>query len=162
MDLPLHTILFTMQHILGSQGAHQASHSHILYSIEEMAPTYFNWVEALLFTLKEQLTKCWLGELKQFGYGTILVSLFFKRVPHLRPQVAFIDLREQEPCMMCWVEIMTRHGGEGSMVKYKTAFFRWSDDQLLMIEDYVYVGTNFRGDLDMALLEDAQWGDMGE
>ena len=57
---------------------------------------------------------------------------------------------------------MARHGGEGSRVKYETAFFWWLDYQLLTIENYVYVGTNFRGDLDMALLADAQWGDMGE
>ena len=63
---------------------------------------------------------------------------------------------------MLWVEIMALHGEIGSRVKYRTKFFRWLDDQLLMIEEYVYVGTNFRGDLDMVLLADAQWGDMGE
>ena len=47
MDLPLWTILFTMQRVAGSQGAHQASWEHILYALEAMAPIVFNWVKAL-------------------------------------------------------------------------------------------------------------------
>ena len=31
-----------------------------------------------------------------------------------------------------------------------------------MIEDYVYVDTDFRGDPNLSLLVDHQWGDMGE
>jgi hypothetical protein len=31
-----------------------------------------------------------------------------------------------------------------------------------MIEDYAYAGLDFRGDLDLALPEDAQWGDIGK
>ena len=58
VDGPLHTVLFTMQRVAGSQGVHQASRVHILYAIEAMAPTVFNWVEALLLVFKDQLTKC--------------------------------------------------------------------------------------------------------
>ena len=50
---------------------------------------------------------------------------------------------------------MARHGGGGSRVKYKTAFFLWLDDQLLMIEYYVYVDTDFRGYPYLALPADA-------
>ena len=42
VDLPLHTLLFTMQRLAGSQGPHQASRAHMLYSIEAMAPIIFN------------------------------------------------------------------------------------------------------------------------
>ena len=42
MDGPLHTVLFTMQRVVGSQGMHQASRAHMLYSIEAMVPTVFN------------------------------------------------------------------------------------------------------------------------
>ena len=106
MDLPRHTVLFTMQCILGSQGAYQASHAHILYALEAMAPTIFNWVEALLVTLKEHQNKCQRGEMKQFGYGTILMYFFFESVPHLRPQVAFTELRVRDPCMLQSVLMM--------------------------------------------------------
>ena len=41
VDGPLHTVLFTMQRVAGSQGVHQASRPHMLYAIEAMAPTIF-------------------------------------------------------------------------------------------------------------------------
>ena len=48
------------------------------YAWKAMEPTVFNWAEALLSVFKEQFTKCQQGDLKQFGYDTILASLFFK------------------------------------------------------------------------------------
>ena len=42
MDGPLQTILFTMQRVARSQGVHQASRAHMLYTIEPMVPTVFN------------------------------------------------------------------------------------------------------------------------
>ena len=64
VDLPLCTLLFTMQRLAGIQGAHQDSREHMLYAIEAMAPIVSNWVEALLPVFKDQLTKCRHGELK--------------------------------------------------------------------------------------------------
>ena len=57
-DDPLCTDIFTMQRLDGSQGPHQASRAHMLYAIEAMTPTVFNWAEALLLVFKDQLTKC--------------------------------------------------------------------------------------------------------
>ena len=65
----------------------------MLYALEVMELIMFKWEEALLVVFKEQLTKCRCGDLKQFGYGTILVSLFLLRVHLLRPQVAFNKLK---------------------------------------------------------------------
>ena len=42
VDLPLHTLVFTMQRLVGSQGTHQDSRAHMFYAIEAMAPTLFN------------------------------------------------------------------------------------------------------------------------
>ena len=81
MDGPLQTILFTMQRVVGSQGVHQDSRAHMLYAIEAMVPTVFNWVEAMLPIFNDQLTKCQQGELKKFGFGSILACFFFERVP---------------------------------------------------------------------------------
>ena len=64
----------------------------MLYSLEAMDSTIFNWVEGLLVVFKDQFTKCRRGELKQFGYETILVSFFLERVTLLRPQVAINEL----------------------------------------------------------------------
>ena len=118
VDLPLSTLLFTMQRLVGNQGPHQDSRAHMLYAIEAMAPTVFNWVEALLPVFKDQLTKCWQGELKQFGYGSILACLFFERIPQLRPQVVFIELRAIYPCMLRWFRIMARTGAGRGKVKF--------------------------------------------
>ena len=81
MDGPLRISLFIMQRVDGSQGVHQASRAHMMYAIEAMAPTVFNWVKSMLPTFKDQLTKCRQGELKQFGFVSILASFFFERVP---------------------------------------------------------------------------------
>ena len=64
MDGPLWTVLFTMQRVSGIQGVHHDSRAHMLYAIEAMEPTLFNWAESLLPIFKDQLTKCQQGELK--------------------------------------------------------------------------------------------------
>ena len=81
IDRALWIVLFTMQRVVGSHGVHQASRAHMMYALEAMAPTVFNWVEALLPIFKDQLTKCQQGELKYFGFGSILACFFFERVP---------------------------------------------------------------------------------
>jgi hypothetical protein len=67
----------------------------------------------------------------------------------------------QDPQMKIWVDLMARHGGV-PIVKYDQAFFQWLRDQLIMVEDYAYVGTDFRGDPDLALPEGSQWGEIGK
>ena len=80
----------------------------------------------------------------------------------MRPQVIFTELRVRDPRMLRWVEIMARTGGGRAKVKFKAAFFRLLRDQVLMIEDYAYTGTDVRGDPDLPLLPGAQWGDIGK
>ena len=104
VDNPLCTVLFIMQRLAGSQESHQYSRAHMLYAINAMEPTIYNWVEALLLVFKDQLTKCRQGELKPFDYGSILACFFFEWVPHLRPQVVFTELRERDPRMLRWVK----------------------------------------------------------
>ena len=47
-------------------------------------------------------------------------------------------------------------------VKFDDTFFRWLRDQLLMVEDYAYVGAEFNGDPDLPLPPGRQWGDIGK
>jgi hypothetical protein len=63
--------------------------------------------------------------------------------------------------MKRWVDLMAHHGGV-PIVKYDEAFFQSLRDQLIMVEDYAYTGTDFCGDLDLALPEGSQWGDIGK
>ena len=69
----------------------------------------------------------------------------------MRPQVNFRSLRAWEPRMLRWVQIMARTGVGRGRVKFSDAFFIWLRDQMLMVEDYAYVGTNFIGDPDLPL-----------
>jgi hypothetical protein len=128
-----------------------------------MAPTMFNWCEGLLENMKDQLTKCKTGRLKQFGYGSILVSFFLERVPTMRLQRKEWeeDPNPRDPRMKRWVEMIARHGG-GPIVSYDRSFFKWLKTQLIMIEDYAYAGVNFQGDPDLVLPEGHQWGDAGK
>ena len=50
----------------------------------------------------------------------------------------------------------------GPIIKYNDPFFDWLRPQMLMIDDYTNAGLDFRGDLDLVLPEDAQWGDLGK
>ena len=69
----------------------------------------------------------------------------------MRPQVVFQSLRARDPRMLRWVEIMDRTGVGRGRVKFGDPFFRWLQDQILMIEDYAYAGTDFTGDPDLPL-----------
>jgi hypothetical protein len=41
-------------------------------------------------------------------------------------------------------------------------FFDWLQGQVVMVEDYAYAGLDFRGDPDLILPEDTQWGNIGK
>ena len=53
-------------------------------------------------------------------------------------------------------------GGSGAKVKYGSTFFHWLDDQLLMVEDNVYVGNDFKEDPNIPLPVGFQWGNIGK
>ena len=80
----------------------------------------------------------------------------------MRPQVVFVELRDRDPRMLRWIEIMARTSGGRAKVKFEATFFCWLCDQILMIEDYAFVGIEFRGDLDLPLPTSAQWRDIGK
>ena len=80
MDRPLRTIALTIEKVAVSSASHQTSRPYILYELECMAPNTFNWSDGLLVSLKDQLTKCHQGQLKQFGYGAVVVYFFMERL----------------------------------------------------------------------------------
>ena len=59
--------------------------------------------------------------------------------------MVFTEMRVRDPRMLRWVKIVARTGASRGKVKFGAPFFRWLNDQILMIEDYAYVGTDFRG-----------------
>jgi hypothetical protein len=123
-DLTLHTILFTIARMAGSSAPHMELHSYFQYAIECTEPQVFNWADVVLRSIKKQLTKCRQGELKQFGYGSLLVSFFLERVPVLRLQVQWNILGPRDLRMLIWCRLMARHLA-GPIVKYDDIFFDW-------------------------------------
>jgi hypothetical protein len=160
-DLTLRTILFTISQMAGSSAPHMALQSYFQYAIECTEPRVFNWADAVLHSIKRQLTKCRRGELKQFGYGSLLVSFFLERVPVFRLQVEWDFSGPRDPRMLRWCWLMARHMA-GPIVKYDDIFFDWLQNHMLMVDDYDYAGLDFQGDLDLALPENAPWGDLGK
>jgi hypothetical protein len=79
----------------------------------------------------------------------------------LRLQAEWHFSGPRDPRMLRWCRLMARHVA-GPIVKYDDIFFDWLQNQMLMVDDYAYVGLDFRGYPDLALLEDAQWGDLGK
>jgi hypothetical protein len=57
-DLTLRTILFTIARMAGSAAPHMALQSYFQYAIECTEPRVFNWSDAVLRSMKRQLTKC--------------------------------------------------------------------------------------------------------
>jgi hypothetical protein len=66
-----------------------------------------------------------------------------------------------DPHMRRWFNLMVCHGGIPT-ITYGPTFFQWLRDQLIMIGDYAYFGVDFLSDLDLAIPEGAQWGDIGK
>jgi hypothetical protein len=82
----------------------------------------FNWADAVLRSIKKQLTKCRCDNLKQFGYGYLLVSFFLERVPLLRLQVEWNISGPRDPRMLRWCRLMAQHV-VGPIIKYDDTFF---------------------------------------
>ena len=53
--------------------------------------------------------------------------------------------------MQRWVQIMARTRVGRGKVNFSDLLFRWLRDQILMVEDYAYAGTDFSGDPDLPL-----------
>lgn len=97
-DIILCSMLFIVTWVVRSQAQHEASKTHLWLALECLNPTMFNWAKTLTTNIKRQLTNCRHREMKQFGYGSILVSLMLEQVPTLQLHDMDLDLRR--PCEM--------------------------------------------------------------
>ena len=62
-----------------------------------------------------------------------------------------------------WADMMKRlGGGEVPRNAFDNDFFTWWDQQIITVDDYPYVGLDFRGDLDLALPPNVAWGEIGK
>lgn len=132
-----------MARIAGAQALHEASKSHFQYAIECLNPTVFHWCEDLLACMKHQLTKCKRGNMKQFGFRSILVTFILERVPLFWYQWLEVDPpTPRDPHFLRWGELMPQHGG-GQQMSFPPTFFGWLCQQLTMVDDWAYAWTDF-------------------
>ena len=107
MDFPLRTILFMIAKLAGTVTLHVANISYMQYVLECLEPTFFNWSEAVLSQIKEQLKKEKGGRKKNFSYGSILISFALEWIPLMQPQHVTLDISSpRDPRMQRWVKLM--------------------------------------------------------
>jgi hypothetical protein len=86
-SVTLQTILSLIGRITGSTTVHQASRAQMNCAIQCMNAHIFYWSTTLLECMKSQMTACRQRTHRNFGFGTILCSFFFERVPCFSPQL---------------------------------------------------------------------------
>jgi len=58
---------------------------------------------------------------------------------------------------------MACHQKEGTeVVQFTPEYFRWLENQIFIIQDFPYLGMDYRGDPDMTLPRGEQWDDRGK
>ena len=159
----LMVIAFTVTRLCGAAALHHATGSQMRMAIDCFQGTIFNWCDAVLANMKGQLTRAKRGQLKTFGYGPLVVSFSLERVPMLIPQHLTVPVgAPREPKLTRWVAVMARHPDEGAaVVRFPDGYFRWIESQVFAIQDFPYVGMDFRNDPDMVLPQGEQWDDRG-
>ena len=81
-------------------------------------------MHASLTNTKSQLTSIQKGQMKNFGYGTILCSFFFEKVLGLRPKVSVSISSPRDPQMGRWADLMKLLGGDDlSRMTFDDKFF---------------------------------------
>ena len=124
-DLTLRVLLLTINRVVGSQAEHETNKQNFLYAVDCIAPTVFNLVEAMKMNIKRQLSKAKVGNLKQFGFGSVLVTFFLERIPLFQYQLIEVD--PPTPCdlhMVRWSRLMPRIT-TGQHMSYRPTFFSW-------------------------------------
>ena len=86
-SLSLEVIVLVLARITGLGSLHQDFRTLMFYSVECMIPIVYDWSTSLLSAMKQQLSDCKLGIIKNFGFTNIINTFFFKRVLSLIPRV---------------------------------------------------------------------------
>ena len=84
-DRSLRTILFTFARLAGSVALHLANRSYMQHALECLEPKVFNWCDAVLPVIKEQITKVKNGRSMNFGYGSIMTAFALEKIPLMQP-----------------------------------------------------------------------------
>ena len=144
----------------GTTTQHMISHPLMYYALECMRPTMYDWCIDMLASVCTQVTASKTGRHTFFGYGRLICSFFFERIPTLTPRVSTPTPLPREPRMARWTRLWYRLGGSPTR-HYDEDFFKWWARVTICVDEYCYAGMDYHGDPDLPLLADAQWGDIG-
>jgi hypothetical protein len=90
-----------------------------------------------------------------------MVLFFLERIPQMQPQISLAVRPVGEPRMECWTSLSPRLGTDSEFI-FTDEFFAWLRRQLIVIEDFPYVEVDFRGIMDLVLLDGMDWDSSGE
>jgi hypothetical protein len=124
-DLSLHAIMFLIGRITGSVALHQASWAQMNYAFQYLNAQIFDWSTTLLEFMKRQLAYFQLRTQRNFGFGTILCSFFFERVPRFSPRVVVRGHQASLLAMCRWAVLLLRQGGGRTNESFDDDFFTW-------------------------------------
>ena len=161
-NLVLQTILLLIGRITGSTIVHQASCAQMNCATQCMNAQIFDWSTTLLECMKRQLTNCRQWTQRNFRFGTILCSLFFKRVSCFSPRVVVRGHLASFLAVCRWAVLLPRQGGERTMEAFNNDFFAWLSRQIPAIEDYPYAGIDFSRDPEIPVPPGEERGEMGK
>jgi len=82
-NLSLQVIVLLIGKITGYVALYQASWVHMHCVVQCLNARVFNWSTTMLDCMKRQLTQCRMRENINFGFWTVLCSIFLERVPNL-------------------------------------------------------------------------------
>ena len=98
-----------------------------------------------------------------FGYGTFLYTFFFERAPGLHPKIISTVNSPCDPWIARWADPMKKLGrSEVTWTNWDDEFFLWWGEQVISVEDYPYVGMNFKADPYLVLPPGATWEVIGK
>lgn len=151
--MALSSIAYYLVRMSGTMAQHIISCPLIYYALECTRPMIYDWCTRLLASIRTHLMTCKVGQKKNFGYGSLICSFFFKRILTLAPRVSLPPSPMREPQMRRWTLLWYCLGG-GPPRHYNEDFFNWWTQVTFCINKYCYVGMDYRGDLNLPLPED--------
>jgi hypothetical protein len=161
-DLSLQAIVFLIGRMTGSAALHQASRAQMNCAVQCLNAQIFDWSTTLLDCMKRQLTDCRLRTQRNFGFGMILCSFFFERVPSFSPRVVVRGHQASLPAVCRWAVLLPRQGGGRTNESFDDDFFAWLSWQIPAIEDYPYAGIDFSRDPEIPVPPGEERGEMGK
>ena len=162
-DFTLQVLMSTIMRIVGSSSLHLATWNQMRLAVDCMHGALYEWCSRVVPIMKRQLSDCKRKRWKNSGYSSILVSLFFKRVPGLSPTIPLPVRSPCQPRLSRWGDIFLHQGGGDTVQSvYDDDFYFWWEWHLSALEQFPYVGMDFWGDLDLVLPLGGAWGELGK